>query len=168
MYASPRGRRDAPTRRSYKLRPEPNRGNDVFFRGADPIVNEPGPGSTRALILVVDRNPAVRELERFLFEKAGYTVEFASDGQEAHDRARDTRPTLLVTEILVPKVDGLTLCRKLRADPATCGIRIILFSHLDAEDRALEAGADAFLGKPFSAERLIGTVKKLMGLQKAE
>lgn len=131
-------------------------------------MKEAAAGSTRALILVVDRNPAVRELERFLFEKAGYTVEFASDGQEAYDRARGSRPMLLVTEILVPKLDGLTLCRRLRDDPATCGIRIILFSHLDAEDRALEAGADAFIGKPFSAERLIETVKKLIGLQKAE
>ena len=129
-------------------------------------MKEPSVASTdsrgRALILVVDRNPAVRELERFLFEQAGYTVEFASDGQEAYDRAHASRPLLLVTEILVPKLDGLSLCRKLRADPATCGTRIILFSHLDAEDRALEAGADAFIGKPFSADRLIATVKNLI------
>lgn len=123
----------------------------------------------RALILVVDRNPAVRELERFLLEQAGYTVEFASDGQEAFDRARAEHPYLLVTEILVPKLDGLTLCRKLRADPATRAIRVIVFSHLDAADRALEAGADAFIAKPFSAETLIGAVKELIvGLKKAE
>jgi CheY-like chemotaxis protein len=123
----------------------------------------------RALILVVDRNPAVRELERFLLEQAGYAVEFANDGQDAYDRAREEHPYLLVTEILVPRLDGLTLCRKLRADPATQAIRIIVFSHLDAEDRSLEAGADAFVGKPFSADKLIGAVRKLIeGMKRVE
>jgi CheY-like chemotaxis protein len=123
----------------------------------------------RALILVVDRNPAVRELERFLLEQAGYSVEFASDGQDAYEKAHEEQPYLLVTEILVPRLDGLTLCRKLRADPATRAIRIIVFSHLDAEDRSLEAGADAFIGKPFSAEKLIGAVQSLIdGMKRAE
>ena len=84
-------------------------------------------------------------------------------------RARADHPYLLITEILVPKLDGLTLCRKLRADPATRAIRIIVFSHLEAAERSLEAGADAFIAKPFSPETLIGTVQELIvGLKKAE
>ena len=116
----------------------------------------------RALILVVDRNPAVQKLERFLLESVGFRVEFANDGQEALDRARGNRPYLLVTEILVPRVDGLTLCRRLREDPATCSIRVVVLSHLDAEDRALEAGANAFLRKPFDPDRLIEVVQCLI------
>jgi CheY-like chemotaxis protein len=119
--------------------------------------------SVRALILVVERNPAVQKLESFLLKEAGFRVEFANDGQEALDRARTNQPYLLVTEILVPKVDGLTLCRRLREDPTTRAILVVVFSHLDAEDRAIEAGADAFLRKPFDPDRLIEIVRRLIG-----
>jgi CheY-like chemotaxis protein len=115
-----------------------------------------------ALILVVERNPAVQKLESFLLHDAGFRVEFASDGQEALDRARTDRPNILVTEILVPRVDGLTLCRRLRADATTLPIRIVVFSHLDAEDRALEAGADVFLRKPLDPAKLIESVRCLI------
>jgi CheY-like chemotaxis protein len=120
----------------------------------------------RALILVVERNPAVQKLENFLLQDAGFRVEFAKDGQEALERARMNRPYLLVTEILVPRVDGLTLCRRLREDPTTRQILVVVFSHLDAEDRAIEAGADAFLRKPFDPDRLIETVRRLIGGRK--
>jgi CheY-like chemotaxis protein len=120
----------------------------------------------RALILVVERNPAVQKLESFLLTEAGFRVEFANNGREALDRARTDRPYLLVTEILVPRVDGLTLCRRLREDPATREILVVVFSHLDAEDRAVEAGANAFLRKPLDPDRLIETVRRLLGGRK--
>lgn len=116
----------------------------------------------RALILVVERNPVVQRLERYFLEQAGYTVEFASDGQSALERARELRPKIVVTEIMVPVVDGLSLCRILKSEPQTAHARILVFSHLHAEDRALEVGADAFLLKPFSEELLIETVEKLI------
>lgn len=115
-----------------------------------------------ALILVVDRNPAVQKLESFLLRDAGFRVEFVSDGQQALERARTSRPYLVVTEILVPKLDGLTLCRRLRADPSTSTIRLVVFSHLDAEDRAREVGADAFLRKPLDPDKLIEAVRYLI------
>jgi len=116
----------------------------------------------RALILVVERNPVVQRLERYFLEQAGYTVEFASDGQFALERARELRPKIVVTEIMVPVVDGLSLCRILKSEPATAHARVLIFSHLHAEDRAREVGADAFLLKPFSEQLLIETVKKLI------
>nr|MDQ2938141.1 response regulator [Acidobacteriota bacterium] len=109
----------------------------------------------RALILVVERNPAVQRLERFLLEQAGYSVEFASDGLSALERARELRPKIVVTEILVPRLDGLSLCRQLKSDPETRSMVVLVFSHLQAEDRALEAGADAFIVKPVDEEHLI-------------
>ena len=118
----------------------------------------------RALILVVERNPVVQRLERYFLEHAGYTVEFASDGQSALQRARELRPRIVVTEIMVPVVDGLSLCRILKSEPQTAHARVLIFSHLHAEDRALEVGADAFLLKPFSEELLIETVEKLIAL----
>ncbi len=119
----------------------------------------------RALILVVERNPAVQRLEKFFLEQAGYTVEFASDGISALERARELRPHILVTEILVPKLDGLSLCRALKSDRSTRDILVLVFSHLHAEDRAREAEADAFLFKPLNEELLIETVQELIDLR---
>lgn len=116
----------------------------------------------RALILVVERNPVVQRLERYFLEQAGYTVEFASDGKSALERARELRPHIVVTEIMVPALDGLNLCRILKSDPLTTHARVLIFSHLHAEDRAREVGADAFLLKPLSEEQLIGTVERLI------
>lgn len=116
----------------------------------------------RALILVVERNPAVQRLERFFLEQAGYSVEFASDGTSALARAQELRPKIVVTEILVPRMDGLSLCRALKSDPQTKSIIVLIFSHLHAEDRANEAGADGFMVKPIDEERLIDIVSKLL------
>ena len=119
----------------------------------------------RALILVVERNHVVQRLERFFLEQAGYGVEFVSDGEIALKKAQELVPRILVTEILVPKLDGLNLCRALKADPVTSQTLVLIFSHLNAEDRAREVGADAFLVKPLSEQLLISTVEKLIALQ---
>jgi CheY-like chemotaxis protein len=119
-----------------------------------------------ALILVVERNPMVQRLERFFLEQAGYSVEFTSDGLTALARAQELRPSILVTEILVPKLDGLSLCRRIKAEPATKDMLVMIFSHLQAEDRAYEAGADAFLEKPLNEELLIETLQRLLDLGK--
>ena len=123
------------------------------------------PADHSALILVVERNPAVQRLEKFFLEQAGYKVEFANDGVYALVRARELKPHILVTEILVPKLDGLNLCRALKSDPSTRGILVLIFSHLHAEDRAREVKADAFLVKPLNEQSLIETVQELLALR---
>lgn len=124
--------------------------------------------ASSALILVVERNPIVQRLERFFLEQAGYTVEFAADGETALKRAQELQPKIVVTEILVPKLDGLSLCRALKQDPKTAKTLVLVFSHLHAEERASEAGADAFLVKPLTEESLIETVEKLLALHKVK
>lgn len=119
-----------------------------------------------ALILVVERNPMVQRLERFFLEQAGYAVEVTNDGLTALARAQELRPAILVTEILVPKLDGLSLCRRIKTEPATKDMVVMIFSHLQAEERAYEAGADAFLEKPLDEELLIGTLQTLLDIQK--
>jgi len=128
--------------------------------------SSPNDPARRALILVVERNVAVQRLERFFLEQAGYTVEFAADGLLALARAQELCPSIIVTEILVPRLDGLSLCRKLKEDPRTSSIVVLVFSHLHAEDRAMEAGADAFIVKPIDEEHLIDTVSRLLQLNK--
>jgi CheY-like chemotaxis protein len=121
-----------------------------------------------ALILVVERNPEVQRLERYFLEHAGYTVEFVTDGEAALKRAQKLHPKIVVTEILVPKMDGLTLCRTLKEDPKTADTLVVIFSHLHAEERATEACADAFLMKPLSEQALIDTVERLLALHQVE
>ena len=114
------------------------------------------------MILCVERDPHVRDLESYFLTDAGFQVTFAADGIEALELARTMRPAIVITEILVPKLDGLALCRRLKADEATKGTAILVFSLLAAEDRARDAGADAFLGKPLAAQRLTDTVRQLL------
>jgi len=116
----------------------------------------------RAIILVVERDPHVRELEAYFLNEAGYAVEFASDGPSALERARRLRPDIVITEVLVPKLDGLALCRQLKGAPDTERILVLIFSILAAGSRAREAGADAFLLKPLAEHRLVETVRQLM------
>ncbi|HEX2882244.1 MAG TPA: response regulator [Polyangiaceae bacterium] len=116
----------------------------------------------KLLILVVERDPHVRELEAHFLQAAGFTVAFALDGQAALQQARELQPDVVVTEVLVPKLDGLALCRKLKADPATRAVSILVFSILAVGERAKEAGADAFLNKPLAERHLVGTVQALL------
>ena len=120
----------------------------------------------RALILVVERDPAVRELEAYFLEQAGHEVEFTDDGEKALARARELVPDILITEILVPRLDGLALCRTLKQDAATERIAVLVFSVLAASDRARRAGADAFLMKPLAEQKLVKTVRQLLELNR--
>jgi CheY-like chemotaxis protein len=116
----------------------------------------------RRTILIVERDENVRELQTYFLGKAGFNVEFADDGQAGLERVASLRPHLVVTEILVPKIDGLTLCRRLREDPATARIPVIVFSILAAVARAGEAGANAFLRKPLVESVFVATVQDLI------
>jgi two-component system response regulator MprA len=119
-----------------------------------------------AVILCVERDPYVRDLETYFLNEAGFGVNFAEDGLQALQLARDLHPTIVITEILVPKLDGLALCRKLKADVATRDIAVLVFSLLAAEGRAHDAGADAFLIKPLSPQVLQDTVRDLLAARR--
>ena len=113
-----------------------------------------------AVIVVVERDPYVRELESYFLERAGYAVDFAADGFEALDLVERCRPDIVITEILVPRLDGLSLCRRIKEHDAR--IRVLVFSILSAGIRAREAGADAFLMKPLAEQKLVETVELLL------
>ena len=114
------------------------------------------------LILIAERDRTVRELQSHFLGEAGFGVEFVEDGEAALARARETRPVLIVTEIMIPKVDGLTLCRLLNEDPATRGIPVVVFSILSAAARADDAGAKAFLRKPLIGPVFVETLRTLI------
>jgi CheY-like chemotaxis protein len=110
-------------------------------------------------VLIAERDQHVQELQRFFLERVDLEVEFVEDGQAALERARLIRPALIVTEILLPKLDGLTLCRQLRQDPLTQDLPVVVFSILAAAARAAEAGANAFLRKPLVEANFLATVQ---------
>ena len=116
----------------------------------------------RAHILIAERNQHVREFQEYFLEREGMSVEFVEDGESALERARQAQPTLIIAEILIPKIDGLALCRRLRADPATGHIPVIIFSVLAAAARASEAGASAFLRKPLVENVFVSAVRSAM------
>jgi two-component system response regulator MprA len=111
------------------------------------------------VVLIAERDQNVRALQRHFLNKAGFGVEFADDGQAALDRARLAQPAVIVTEILIQKLDGLALCRRLREDPLTRKIPVIVFSILAAAARAEEAGASAYLRKPLVESVFIAAVQ---------
>jgi CheY-like chemotaxis protein len=124
-------------------------------------------GTGKAIILVVDRDPHVRELEEHFLKEAGYAVVFEEDGEGALAHAQKVHPDIMITEILVPGLDGLAVCRRLKADPQTRDIAVLVFSILTAAARAREAGADAFLLKPLSDRILIDTVQRLLAVRRS-
>jgi CheY-like chemotaxis protein len=132
------------------------------------MADESGPGEKgKAIILVVDRDPHIRDLESHFLHQVGYSVGFAEDGEGALQQALKTTPDIIITEILVPVIDGLALCRQIKADPRTRDIAVLIFSILAAEGRAREAGADAFLLKPLAEHTLVNTVRQLLEARSA-
>jgi two-component system cell cycle response regulator DivK len=119
-----------------------------------------GRGTGRRTALLIDPDPHIRRLvQQFLAEQ--YDVELFEDGHAALDRARRDAPSVLITDILIPRLNGLELCRLFKADAATLHVPVLIFSVLAAGERALASGANAFLKKPLEKSRLLATLRGL-------
>ena len=113
-------------------------------------------------ILIVEDSPTQREMLRHTLEGAGYEVIAATDGEDAWARINAIAPTLVLTDILMPKRDGYNLCRAIKGDPRLAAVPVVLLTSLsDPKDvvAALECGADGFVGKPFADDYLISRVR---------
>jgi DNA-binding response OmpR family regulator len=108
-------------------------------------------------VLVADDDGDVLNLVRFRLERDGLRVLTAADGIEALELARAARPHVCVLDVMMPKLGGLELLRRLREDPATSGTRIILLTARSADDHideGFEFGADDYVTKPFNPQEL--------------
>ena len=103
-------------------------------------------------------------LERILGSE--YEVLTAEDGIVGFEMARTSQPDVVVTELLLPRVDGFQLLRRLKEDPETRHIPVIVFSVLLAADRCRRMGADAFVEKPHHRDLLLPTIREVLGKRK--
>lgn len=117
-------------------------------------------------ILVADDEPFVLRSLEFILKKEGYTVLTATNGQEAYDQVTSNSPDLVFLDIQMPKMDGNTVCRQLRENPAYGSLYIIMITAKGQEaDRlnSMESGANEFITKPFSPRKVITRVKEILG-----
>ena len=118
----------------------------------------------RQTLLIVEDNPEVRAFVRDLFRE-NYLIEEAADGLEGWKLAIEIVPDLVISDIMMPEMDGIQLCRKLKSDVRTSHIPVILLTArttLSIKYEGLETGADDYITKPFSAQFLILKVKNLI------
>jgi len=115
-----------------------------------------------ATILVVDDEEPIQELLRFNLEKEGYVVCIATDGEEALKHVASDQPDLIVLDLMLPGMDGLEVCRRLRSNPKFQQIPIIMLTAKGEEIDTvlgLELGADDYMTKPFSPRELLARIK---------
>src|SRR5882724_10544735 len=119
-------------------------------------------------ILVVDDSPANVEILQMRLQAQGYEIKTATDGEEALVAVRDTQPDLILLDVMMPKMDGFEVCRRLRADPSLPFIPIIMVTaRTDARDvvAGLEAGGDEYLTKPVDQAALVARVKSMLRIK---
>lgn len=118
-------------------------------------------------ILIVDDEIDVVEVVTVLLEHEGYEILKAYDGQEALDVIENVTPDLIILDIMIPKIDGVEVCKRMRKQEKLNEIPIVMFSaKLSAIDKkeSFDAGADGFISKPFNARGFIAGIKTYLEL----
>jgi two-component system alkaline phosphatase synthesis response regulator PhoP len=116
-------------------------------------------------VLVVEDDPDIAELVSRYLDKAGFSAERETSGREALRRIIAKPPNVIILDLMLPHVDGLEICRRLRADEKTAAIPIIMLTARGDESErivGLEIGADDYLAKPFSPNELVARVRALV------
>lgn len=116
-------------------------------------------------VLVVEDSKTQREMISNLLRGSGLSVSVACDGVEALEQIEGNCPDLVVLDIIMPRMNGYEVCRKLRSDSKTQKVAVVMCSAKKEEfDRywGIKQGADAYIAKPFEPHELIGTIKQLL------
>lgn len=121
--------------------------------------------TTNTRVLIVEDDPDIAQLVARYLDKAGFDTERAANGHDALQAISARRPDLLVLDLMLPQVDGIEICRIVRADAATASLPIIMLTaRADESERivGLELGADDYMAKPFSPGELVARVRALL------
>ncbi|MBF9142350.1 hybrid sensor histidine kinase/response regulator transcription factor [Hymenobacter properus] len=136
---------------------------------AEELAEEPTPPPAEAeVVLVIEDNDEVREFVRATLAPAGYRVLLAPDGRAGVALAQAEVPDLVVSDVMMPGLNGYQVCEQLKTDPVTSHVPVVLLtakSEPDAKLEGLETGADAFLAKPFNPRELRAQVRNLLALR---
>ncbi|MGC2423545.1 MAG: response regulator [Nitrospirota bacterium] len=122
-------------------------------------------GKDKPEILIVEDSPTQAEGLKYTIERGGYSVRLARNGREALEAMEHRKPTIVITDIMMPEMDGLQLCRKIKEDERFREIPVILLTALsDPEDilRGLECGADNFITKPYDEKYLLTRIHHIL------
>ena len=120
---------------------------------------------TKPRVLIVDDDPSVLRMMEYVFDRADYEVHLATNGPEALSKVNETKPDLIILDVMMPDVNGLEVCQRLRAEPASAHLPIIMLSAKDQlEDKVngFEAGADDYVAKPVDPRELLARAKALL------
>jgi CheY-like chemotaxis protein len=116
-------------------------------------------------VLIVDDNPANLKLARVILTAEGYEVRVAVDAEEALALLASFHPRMILMDLQLPRMDGLTLTRRLKADPATRGITILAltaYAMKGDEEKALQAGCDGYITKPLDTRALPAVIARFL------
>jgi len=119
-------------------------------------------------VLIVEDDPETRSLYLSIFEQDGFRIQQAHNGLQALEKAMEIAPDLIITDIAVPGIDGIELCRRLRADERTRAIPVLAvtgYGDRQYPDRVIDAGANHVLFKPCGPEELVGEARRLLALK---
>lgn len=122
-------------------------------------------GKNKVKVLIVEDSPTQAEQLRYILESHGYKTRFAGDGKQALELIASQKPTVILSDIVMPGMDGFDLCRKIKADHRFRDVPVILLTALsDPEDvlKGLECGADNFVTKPYDEKYLLATIRHLL------
>ena len=117
-------------------------------------------------VLIVDDEPNIVVSVEFLMQREGHEVATAADGQEAMDLLKESRPDLLILDVMMPRKNGFEVCAEVRADNRLSGMPILMLTAKGREaemKKGLSLGADAYITKPFSTHELVMKVNELLG-----
>jgi DNA-binding response OmpR family regulator len=117
-------------------------------------------------VLVVEDDFALGENITAMLKGEGFDVRFAPDGKQGLDLAQSFVPDIVLLDLMIPNVSGFDVCRALRSEAKTQGIKILVMTGLDRTadvEKAFSSGATDYLVKPFDRDRLMGKIKKLLG-----
>ena len=121
--------------------------------------------SAPAKVLVVDDDPAIQKLLSRMLNSAGLEVKTASDGFEAGQLSIKFNPQIIILDIVMPRMDGFEVCRRLKKNPETKNVKIIAISGFNTrenKEKILACGADLFLAKPLDIEKLKKEVESVL------
>ena len=155
---------------SVSLPPDPEAASTGAGAGKALVSPQLAGPSQVPLVLVVDDSITVRRVTQRLLQREGYRVSLAADGLQALERLQEERPTVVLSDIEMPRMDGFDLARNIRADGALRDLPIIMITSRIAEkhrEHAMELGVNHYLGKPYSDEELLSLVQHYARLEAA-